>query len=703
MRDALIALSRGEVETLEALPARLFTAAVPWPDERDSDCQRRWTQMLPSALARLDAAARARALAALDRLWRAQVDGVEDAELRAQLAVHFLPAPAASAELRRAGNRAFDHGRFQRFLAIDRLLVRGGLAVNDHGRRGYALARGGRAVVVDADLALLPPGLPVAETAGVPSDPVGDDPGDDGLTVSWAVVPGWLTARDPWGAVLWQRSLGPRTLVHAGAGAALLRDGAGGRLIDEDGAVTALPPMPEAARVAAIAGGAVWFTVVAEVHRLGLADGRLRSWRLPGVPLGPPVVRGGDSLWLCANALATIDAQGGLTELRHGLPARAGWRLLAAGAWLGVVGDGARCYRLETFAGQLAHAGTLPRAALLRAVGRDRDALAVLEGDALAAATEAGAGMLIRLLVSGSAPGDPGAVLARANAAAITPAQRALVGWWAHHAGPVLASAARGAALAALRAACTAEPGLELARDPRRLADDAASWEHVISGAAILAALDLRSPQPDARHPLHDQPVQPTLPWDDGARTAQGLLYRGRLLVLSDDGPDRVLRCTTGDGRRLWWRRWQPPPSTAAPGTSLDGRDDHLLVGEGTRVQVIGLALGDLLLAQGGGSLALSGARIAGGRLMALTAFGADRDLVLTGGDGVEHHALPASARWLAPCGDGVVVALLDGRCLRYPGGTPVELPAAVTAGDAPAATAEGLISGGKLWRWRER
>ena len=91
---ALMALSRGDASAFTALPAALFSAADGVPDLDDPALIRRWTSVLPAALARLSDSSRATALAALDQRCRLLLDDAGDATAQARIAVAFLPDPA---------------------------------------------------------------------------------------------------------------------------------------------------------------------------------------------------------------------------------------------------------------------------------------------------------------------------------------------------------------------------------------------------------------------------------------------------------------------------------------------------------------------------------------------------------------------------------------------------------------------------------
>ncbi|MBA3686699.1 MAG: hypothetical protein H0W72_15865, partial [Planctomycetes bacterium] len=128
--QALIALVHGETQRLEDLPSTLFAAPTGLPDEGDPALVRRWPSALAPAIARLPAAGRERAIAALDRLYRSAARDADVGEARARIALDFIPGRAALAELAAEADRSFDRGRFQRFLALTAVVGADGDARN---------------------------------------------------------------------------------------------------------------------------------------------------------------------------------------------------------------------------------------------------------------------------------------------------------------------------------------------------------------------------------------------------------------------------------------------------------------------------------------------------------------------------------------------------------------------------------------------
>ncbi|MBA3686798.1 MAG: hypothetical protein H0W72_16365 [Planctomycetes bacterium] len=141
----------------------------------------------------------------------------------------------------------------------------------------------------------------------------------------------------------------------------------------------------------------------------------------------------------------------------------------------------------------------------------------------------------------------------------------------------------------------------------------------------------------------------------------------------------------------------------SAPGHALAFRDGWVCVAEGQgRLRVFDLGDGTQLADVGlrGDGLPHQVVLLAGGRVALLGPVGVDTTLILAGSGEEVRIPLPGPARWCVPFGDGALVALRDGRCIAYPGLRETDLPAALATGEAPAVTAKGLASGGRLWPW---
>ena len=261
---ALQELVRGRTGAFSALPAQAFRAPPAFSDEQEPGLARRWTELLPRLVERLDPEAKQVCTALLAGL---------AAEADPSTAWDLLPDPRAAAVLDRAALVALDHGRSAEALAIWAHLDANEAPFN---RAAQAVAQA----------------LPRL---------AGEDQAPDHS--------GWILGRDPWGRVRWQRRLTPgeRILARAADWTLVAGDGAP-QAIDRDGRTRTLPPLPEGTVVLGIRDDVAWFqrrpgrgrgeAVPTTVWSLALGNGAIASHDLPDVPLGPPVTQDGTRWWL---------------------------------------------------------------------------------------------------------------------------------------------------------------------------------------------------------------------------------------------------------------------------------------------------------------------------------------------------------------------------------------------------------------------
>jgi hypothetical protein len=707
--QALMALRRGDADPLSQLPLSAFTAANAIPDAGDAEVQRRWTAALPGILAGLDGAVRARALAALDRLYGLGAADVPAGPQRLRLAADFLPAPAALRELSAGADRAFDQGAFADFLAMAQLLeAAGSPAVMSQRRQQVALALSGQGTEVDAELSLAPPGPPrESATRPLPERPR--------LAIAWRTVPGWLLACDPWEGIVWQHRIDQLATVVAGAGAALVHDSAGLRALTDGGARIALGPVPAGARALAFAGGAAWFATGTCAWRLDLGTRRLQALELGGKALSPPLVRGERSLWLTAQDLLLFEGDRLRARLRHGLPAEQGWRLGSLRSQALMFAADGRSWRLAALDEQLALASPAERARLLIQASRFQEAVSALAGTA-EAGTPAGRTLLLHAHLSlgpahALAAMDELLALAQDAQEEIVMRQAALLG--ASTASPADALRARALSerIAALARANPEALFLPQTLTPGPLPDLGAApaeWPSGLSGTGYALALeDLGGPAagPGRRLVAVAEPAPPPLDQYTESRLPDGTTrYRQRQLRLAARIEHKEVRCADDRGRLLWWHRWAGLSLLEAPSTSLMCRGDAVVVVEGQqRMHVISLLTGTQLAESDlDDRLASLGdvAVIGRDRLALIGPLGVNTRLVLTGAAAAAIE-LPVPARWLVGVDGQAWVALQDGRVLAYPGGIAVALPAALsTSLSAPTVIADGLVVGDRLYPW---
>ena len=264
----LMALSRGDTEPLLTLPGHLLSDAPALVDPDDPALARRWTALLPSAVARLPVTQRDGVLASLDAHF---------AQNAGDAAAHpwdFLPAPAAELAVALAAAGAFDRGQ-----------TRFALSLQSHGQRA------------DAARHLLQAPLP---RPALPSVIATFTPPPTALVHG----NGWLFGLDLASRVRWQRHCERQAHVVLGDDAALVVETAGAAVIDGDGHAQALPPLPSFAVPAGITDQVAWFVAGTRAWRVVLSS----TWdvtelTLSAPPLGPPVLRGEDAWWLTRNDL----------------------------------------------------------------------------------------------------------------------------------------------------------------------------------------------------------------------------------------------------------------------------------------------------------------------------------------------------------------------------------------------------------------
>lgn len=685
--QALMALTRGEAAEFEALPAEVFTRAAAAPDDADPALERRWTRAIPAAIQRLPADRRPAVVAALDRRFALLAAGL-DADARARLAVDFLPAPAATAAVAGAADRAFDRGDFPRYLALAALLAR---PLDADRRSRVALELTGAGPEIDAALRLAPPGVPEPTAAR----PLAAPPG---LSVRWALAPGRLLACDPWGRPLWQFRLEHRAVVVTGAGGALVRDSQGLRLLGEDGAIAPLPPPPPDARLLAVAGGAAWFATGRIVHRLDLADRTLASHALPAEPLAPPLVRGPASLWLTAEEVVLL-ADDRLHRVRHGLPADAGWTLGAERALPLVLAPDGRGFRLAALDEQLAGAVPRERLRLLLAARRPAEAWALFAGDPALAGDPAARALALRAVLAGGLALPDG--LAAALPFAEGPQAHAELLAAAWHA----ADAARRPELAAQLAAwCAAHPDVRIDRAGDGGGEPAETWSWMVAGRAWSDAPSSTHLDLPARRRVVAATAVPAPPPPVESRAEDGShRWNGRRFRIEPGLATTTITCSDEDGALRWRRNWPAPSVLDAPGCAVAFRDGTLVVIEGAqRITVLDAATGALRARERADAEVMPQqiVPLADGTLAALTPFGLHTTLLLVRDDTTTVIRLPTPARWIAPWQDGVVAVLDGGRAVAYPSTTPITLPADLAAGAQPQATPAGLARDGMVWGW---
>ncbi len=678
----LQALAGGDAKAFDtASPATLLAAVA---DPRWPGRERRWTLVLPAALARLTPQQRTSVLARLDQLYRqATASGDASAD---RLAVDFLPAASALQELRRSRDRAFDRGGFADFLCLHRLITAADPTATDDPRLAIASRLAGESPDADPALALPEPG---------PAEPVAGPPRTPAIPDGWMTVPGWLLAVDPWQRVLWQHRLERAESVVHGPGAAVVSGPLGWRAFGSDGRELALPTPPAGVRAWAVAAGSAWFGLGSRLYRMDLISGHVSRLRLAEPPLAPPIVRGRHSWWLTATTVVLVADDRISARFDHGLDARAGVTLIQdiAGNVFVANPDG-RAWRIQGLASALAGKDAVERGQLLLAAWRPAEALAATGNPPTDAdpirqralqATAVRARLALNLVAgldSWPLAGDERALLAtslRRDGSALPQALQAVAG----QPGPV-----------------SLDPQDALWRHPR-------TWNHRLQ---VVPEPRLQPSLPEAR------PGQPLV---DGTSVAASASPQRRddgtwliadgVLALQRDATWVSLVANRADGGESWAVRWPATSFLSAPTIGLDVRDGIALVVEGEHlVHVVDLRLGTVLAVRRfQANNALPGAAIwvpglDGGSVVQSGPLGVGTELVLCGQDG--ESVIPAAKpiRWIAPLTTQLIVCHGDGTAAIWPGNFAVDLPEVLLRSRvAPLASPSGLTLADRHWAWR--
>ncbi len=265
---ALLSLARGDSQPLLMLPGHLISDAPAIVDPHDAALARRWTTLLPLAIARLPPVRQAPVLAALDEFYTQAV------ALGTVQPWDYLPAPTANQAVAQAAAHAFDLG---------------------HLRLALSLVDNGAQAAAARELLNQPLPRPALPTASRPQAAAAHllQHGD-----------GWLFGLDAAGRVRWQRRCERQAQVIIGECAALIVETAGAAVIDGDGLTRPLPPLPNFAKPCAVTDHCVWFVAGTHAWRVVLGETLLvKDLTLPALPLGPPLLRGDDAWWLTRESL----------------------------------------------------------------------------------------------------------------------------------------------------------------------------------------------------------------------------------------------------------------------------------------------------------------------------------------------------------------------------------------------------------------
>ncbi|GDY12721.1 hypothetical protein LBMAG53_15990 [Planctomycetota bacterium] len=613
----LQALRRGDPAPLLALPPETLVGGAALPDPLQPDLYRQWARLLPAAAERHPPA-----LAAVE-----------------QALAGCVP--------QRAADRAFDRGRFEDFL--DQLWS----GASDP-RRAVALALAGWSGAGE----LPEPGLPLA--ASRPPVLSRDAAG-------WRITAHWLLRLGADGRIAWQIRRAPGERVLTGAGAAVLAGERSARIVDADGSLRRLPPLPamsQAILPVAVGGGGVWFNLQGSpvAWRSDLDTGEVLRLVLPEPPLAAPLIHGLHAWWLGRTTMARSVGAAVAGIVDHGLPVDGGWRLTEDRSGISL-GDGTSWWRVPSLADSLAEE-----------TERDRTNLSARH---FAAVSSAG-GLGLRAALGMSQANDPAL-----DRLARTPRDRALL---AAARAPVVAGQRRidPAQLSAL-----GESDWEISLDPAdALWRDSSAWRHRLTSRGWR----LNQHSGDVPQTAGSGPVRSVSePW---SQEPLGLvLRRGRDQIVID-APGR------------WRSSWDAGGFLAAPVVGIEIRGQAVVVSEGEgRALVLdagsGVCLADLRPSQ----LTLIASQVAVltslPALVQVGPLGVGTRIEVLSPTGETSAALPRPARWVAGLGREAVIAFTDGTAAVWPGMRPVALPAdLLNQHEPPVATRQGLVAGGRCWPW---
>ena len=708
VNHALIELTQGDTSAIEALALEAFLDPVARPDLLSEGLYRRWTMALPAALARLNATERAHALTRLNARYQALAANQSDDQQRARLASAFLPAPSAITDLGRAADRAFDLGMLSDFLGLEALLVAGGTTLRDPRRQPIAVLLSGLGPQVDAPLRLPPPGnaLPSSGAAVVPNGT---------LATRWKVIPGWILACDPFDQIIWQYRIDRMAKVTSGPGAVLVHDHFGLRALDDRGLITPLRPLPSGALILSIAGGCAWFATGELGWRVDLHGGVTQSLALQAPPLGAPLVRGQQSLWLTHRELLLFAEDHLVHRFEHGLPATTNWKLAAEHDRPAIVSADGKQWRLESFADQFARLSGNERAELLLQASRPQDALALLGEPrdprskhlALRAHLKIGVKQVANLgevafTLCESQQDRALVVLAHIAAMSTTHDHtlRQLI-----EVRPALTPVSL---LLALDDLAKAQPSIQFTDQSSDLGHDLTWWNHACSGTAWLRwRRQPGPPQPPTDGPLvimDAVTMTTTAPSTIAMRRADGAIIVDDLALRLERGLDAItVTCHDHAGLFLWRQRWRSASLLTAPSQTIDVRDGVVQVLEGgLRMTAFDLNLGVQIGTFIVDDLGSGTTYVLGKKLALVGPLGVDNSVTVIDELGVmNHYPLPSPARWIVPLGHRLLIRGQDGIARLYPENRVMTLPAPlITSRIAPQVSADGLSLGSLLWRW---
>ncbi|MFW5859311.1 MAG: hypothetical protein ACOCYP_04750 [Planctomycetota bacterium] len=657
----IASLREGDLAPLRTCPADWFLAPLGLP--QSPGLLEHWTLALRRAISELDPQLQREARACLEAHYRRLASTVAPPPQR------FVPAPSALAALARQADRAFDHGRFRRFLALSQDVPGGEATLRYAERRAVAQAYLGHA----------------RHGSGLPE---GYHPGplrvytprrvyfqDEGLHVRWQRDGSVLMARGPDGQVRWQYHGDERARVAAGSGGAVLVHAEHCQLLDEHGTLRT-QACPAEAALLGVRGGLAWFANGSAVSGLSVGSSHVVGFTLPETPLIPPLVHGGDSLWLGPRFLTQVDHDHVVGRWEHDLERPEHWRFCLVDDLPGLVGpDGS--HRLISHLDEALRFCADPSQAAQWQLRAGRDTAAWKQALALPPGADRVRALLRILAVR---PAFIRSCPMREQLLAVDSplALHALHAIWSLD--PDLLTPDERTRLERL---ATQLAGTWLCAD-EHISPVARHWSHAYTGRLLLRLL--RDGRERERYHLAL-----------GRHPDRGMLHRLddtwlQLQILRDGGTTVLAR--TGEDHPLWRVSW--PGSTALPSRSLSLRDGWLLVLEGQhrltfldprdgrRMATVPIASKLAFPSQ----MAIHDPQ----RFAVLHPISVNTHLSLIErtGDGnrdVVTHELPTFASWIIPHSGGYLVRFHDGSHRRYPGGERVDPPPELATPERPDPT----------------
>ena len=697
-------LSQGKSNALLNVDGALFLDDIGISNETQGVVEH-WTRALPRLLSQHSD--KAKALSALDKHFLREIS-LQPPHAWPQIAIRYLPAPAAQRILEHEANRFFDRGQFIAFLAITNLLADAG-AKNPNPHHPSRIALAEAAIQRDTES----PWSHELPTPG-PLRPLWDRQSDqttlavdNNHTHNWSTTDNFILALDPYDQVLWQRPLHPRSQTWFGPHHALILSPYGLELLTQNGASQALK-MPTSVRPLAIIGASGWFQNESTVYRLNLDSGNdFIEIKLPDSPLCAPLVAGDVSLWLLPHEIILLSDGHIKNRYLHGIDTRErpeNWSLHfdhhSESSTQIMVQNTDQSWLLATFPEEAI--GPL-RVEHLNRAGRHAEALVAWETLSEVERKQYSTELAVALCALGPASNwsiekalrwieDPKWSLRVAVALGRYPDQPLQVG--------------QSVIDLALKAPSTLVP-LKPYDLPLHPSHD---WDWVMSGAGFDYAHKHRSSRRFAwtgtQKPIEvDAPKIRKLVRKPHKHSREQR-YLGNYplsLGFSEDSTEIGL-FTEDRAHLLWQQRWTTP--AYLPGRSVALRQDVLIVTEGqSRIHVVNPNNGEILLKSSvPNGLAMPNQThwIGNHSLAILSPIGVNNLLTIVDQNHVQQFKLPQPAKWSAALDSQILIADFAGVIRSYPDNVIIDWHGEIP-NEAPMINENGLFANGLHWKWKQK